>query len=312
MIPDKTSFSGHESFPFRHSWLPRSVQWCQEHGHFNDIETLMATYGLGKNMVKSLKHWCLATQVVVPSVEDKSKKLKPLVPSDVGYDLFIGNEDQAAWDPYLEDIGSLWLLHWLLATNWERATTWCYSFNLLNRTEFSKSSLELELMEFSKNTPNSRATTHTVGRDLDVFLRTYSRPRKVDAKTIEETVSCPLVELELIRALPEKGHYAFNRGPKDSLPQEIFTFAVGEFVHGKSEKTVSFDDLCYGIGSPGKVFKLDEYSLLELLEQLAPMTKGAWDFTETAGVKQLMLLKEFNEIDSLKAYYDSSMREVAA
>ena len=312
MLLSKASFSGHESFPFRHSWLPRGVSWVKQQGDFNEIEKLMATFGLGKNMVKSLKHWCLATQVVIPLEDDTGKQLKSLSPSDVGDYLFIGDDKEAAWDPYLEDIGSLWLLHWLLATNWEKATTWCYTFSLLNRTEFSKGSLEKDLMEFTKTISANRATINTVRRDLDVFLRTYARPRKVDAKTIEETLSCPLVELELIRALPEKGHFAFNRGPKDSLPDEVFAFAVGEFVYGRSEKTISFDDLCYGIGSPGKVFKLDEYSLLERLEELSNLTNGAWNFTETAGVKQLMLLKDFTELDFLSCYYQRTANGVAA
>ncbi len=271
----------------------------------------MASFGLGKNMVKSMRHWCLATQTVVPAEDDSGNKQKHLATSDVGYHLFIGEENEPAWDPYLEDIGSLWLIHWFLANNWEKATTWYYAFNLLNRTEFSKTSLEKELMEFSMSIPNSRATKNTVDRDLDVFLRTYARPRKVNVKTIEESLSCPLVELELMRMQPEKGHYAFNRGPKDSLPDEIFAFAVGEFVRDRTEKTVNFDDLCYGVGSPGKVFKLDEYSLLDMLESLASQTSGAWNFTETAGVKQLLLVKDFYELNFLGFYYRKAMKVIA-
>lgn len=311
MIPDKGSFSGHETFPFRHSWLPRGVQWVRAHDDFNDIEGLMASFGLGKNMVKSMRHWCLATQTVVPAEDDLGNNQKHLAPSDVGHHLFIGEENEPAWDPYLEDIGSLWLIHWFLANNWEKATTWYYAFNLLNRTEFSKISLEKELMEFAMSITTNRATKNTVSRDLDVFLRTYARPRKVNVKTIEESLSCPLVELELMRMQPEKGHYAFNRGPKDSLPDEIFAFAVGEFVRDITAKTVSFDDLCYGVGSPGKVFKLDEYSLLDMLERLAGLTKGAWNFTETAGVKQLLLLKKIKELNFLGSYYRRAMKAIA-
>ena len=44
--------------------------------------------------------------------------------------------------PYLEDIGTLWLLHWLLVTNRERATTWRFAFNYIHQPEFTKAWLQ--------------------------------------------------------------------------------------------------------------------------------------------------------------------------
>ena len=48
---------------------------------------------------------------------------------------FIANylfDNDEGKDPYLEDIGTLWLLHYNLAKNMEDATSWYFFFNEFN------------------------------------------------------------------------------------------------------------------------------------------------------------------------------------
>ena len=85
------------------------------------------------------------------------------------------------------------------------------------------------------------------------------------------------------------GVYRFLRGPKQSLPDGVFAFAVTDFWlrNAANRTSLSFSDLSYGLSSPGAAFKLDENSLVERLERLESFTDGELLYADTAGVKQL-------------------------
>ena len=51
----KTSFSGHEKFDCKMSWLPLAYKNID--AIHNDIEIAIAITGLGSNKIKSLKQW---------------------------------------------------------------------------------------------------------------------------------------------------------------------------------------------------------------------------------------------------------------
>ena len=62
-----THFSGHETFPLRQMWLKKVIE--QAVGNvvpktaFAD-ENAIAEFGVGKNMVASMRHWALACNVM--------------------------------------------------------------------------------------------------------------------------------------------------------------------------------------------------------------------------------------------------------
>ena len=78
------------------------------HTEFNSFEKnklqTMSEFGVGLNMVKSMRHWSQATKVC-----DKNFEL-----TDFGK--FVFSKKKAA-DPYLEKNETLWLLHWMIASD---------------------------------------------------------------------------------------------------------------------------------------------------------------------------------------------------
>lgn len=52
------SFSGHESFPFRHTWLTKGVTAFAKDPTIFSKDEAMVILGVGKNMVQSIRHWC--------------------------------------------------------------------------------------------------------------------------------------------------------------------------------------------------------------------------------------------------------------
>ncbi len=131
ILDGSLKFGGHETFPFRYGWLKKAVERVEDDPKVFAKDKAIVDFGVGKNMVKSIKYWGLATQMLA---EDKNG----IRVSDLGKDLLQN------WDPYLEDPASLWLIHWLLSTNQSRAAVWYLTFNKYPRPDFTK----IQLFDF--------------------------------------------------------------------------------------------------------------------------------------------------------------------
>ena len=67
----KLKFSGHETFPLKFGWLKKVYDICltleKEKKTLSDAfihDTAIADFGVGKNMVKAIKHWAIACKVL--------------------------------------------------------------------------------------------------------------------------------------------------------------------------------------------------------------------------------------------------------
>ena len=59
--------SGHESFPCRYTWLPKTMRGLQGKPKlFSDEESAMVSLGVGKNMVRSIRFWAQVTGMAEP------------------------------------------------------------------------------------------------------------------------------------------------------------------------------------------------------------------------------------------------------
>ena len=110
----RLQFAGHETFPLRYGWLKkaydavvREEQAGEVIGSIFNEEEAIATFGVGRNMVLSIKHWALATDIL--SAEDVPGERAARISRGKLGDLLFGEQ----LDGYLEHPGSLWLLHWM-------------------------------------------------------------------------------------------------------------------------------------------------------------------------------------------------------
>src|SRR5262245_4385627 len=100
-------FSGHETFACRYAWIPKALQAIRTDPNlFAHEDRAMVELGVGKNMVRSIRFWVEATGMAMPS-DDGS-----LRPTWLGELVFKSD----GLDPYMEDIQTLWLIHWNLST----------------------------------------------------------------------------------------------------------------------------------------------------------------------------------------------------
>jgi hypothetical protein len=300
------SFSGHETFPFRHSWLKKGVAAVSEDSTFFSKDRAMVDLGVGKNMVQSIRHWCTAARLIEEEGNSGGGRVR-LAPSELGRMLFA----ETGADQYLEDPATLWLLHWLISSNTRASTTWHWMFNYWGGgLEFTKEAVAQELQRWLEKHGFKPASANTLKRDIDCFVRTYVNSRQSRAAVLEDTLDCPLVDLRLITELPDGRTFLFQRGPHPSLPDELFLFALFEFWRSESSRasssarSIALEKIAYEPGSPGRIFKLDEESLAERLERAGAVSRGTITYGENSGLKQVyMHSPDIDPADFLLAYY---------
>lgn len=296
----EASFSGHETFPFRYGWLKKGVDAVGKQDSIFSDDEAMTVLGVGKNMVRSIRHWCLATQVI-EEVRKKEGRGWGLSVSTFGRLLFA----QQGFDPYLEDTRTLWLLHWQLASTPNRATTWYWAFSCIHEMEFTKDSLTNSLERWIAASALKQVSAATLQRDIDCFLHTYVSPRLNGPAVPEDSLDCPLAELRLIRQSDDSSAYWFNRGPQSTLPDTVVLYAVLDWwARGADHlKSLSLYDVAHRAGSPGRVLKLDEDSLVSRLEKFEELTDGRIVYDETAGLKQLFRRSSMGASEALRLIY---------
>jgi hypothetical protein len=286
------AFAGHETFPLRLLWLKKAFD-AVEHGAssrtFQEPDAI-GRFGVGKNMALSMRFWALGAGVL----EEAGGRLNPtafgrLLLADTGL------------DPYLEETATIWTLHAHLAGQPLPSTTTYFAFSGLNLQEFDAATL-VSGLEGVVAQKGWRATAGTLKRDVEVLLRGYVS--RADA-TNEDAVEPLMAELGLIREARAGGYYEFVRGPKPSLPDGVFAYALGRYWQRRhrASPTLSVEQASYGPGSPGRIFKLSEDDVAERMSRVDAYTSQAWRFTDTAGLRQVQKIKDVELMDLLSSAY---------
>lgn len=275
-------FSGHETFPLRQMWL-KKVYEQQENGLvpkavFTD-ENAIASFGVGKNMVSAIRHWAMACDVLRDDCDDPLfLQISPIAREIL---------DDSGLDPYAENPSTAWYAHWWLAGKGNRATTWQWLFNHVTAPTFTRQELEAPLEDFARKLdPKRRISVATLSRDLETCLRSYA-PR-IAGGSPEDFAEPLLGELGLLQEV-HKGQYAFRRGPKATLHDGLFAYALLDYWNSSADglSSMAFETIAYSEGSPGRVFKLDEDSVADRLMGLSDLTGGFLEWTDTAGLRQV-------------------------
>lgn len=298
-------FSGHETFPCRYAWLPKAYQQiASDPLIFADEEVAMIRLGVGKNMVRAIRFWMLETSIAAKS------DTRGYVPTSFGKSVL----GARGCDPFLEDIRTLWLLHWNLSTHKkdEPLFAWDFLLNHWQSTEFSRSDV---LQAFTKEASKEARPPSdvTLEQHFDTFLHTYVPTRSRKGEIQEDNLDCPLVELEFISVVGERrldgsgkreAIYSFRREEKPEITPELFAFSLNDFWEQRwtTEKTLSFKEVAFGHGSPGQVFKLPEWDIRQRLETISSDTKGQFRYAESAA-RQMVTRNVAAGSDFIKAVY---------
>lgn len=297
--PKKASFGRHETFALRYAWLTKGFQ------AFNSDKTIFSSdestveLGVGKNMVNAIKYWLRATTILKDSADG-------LVATPLGKALF--SED--GWDPYLEDEATLWLIHWLLASNFELASAWYWFFNCFHKSEFTNEEASEALTDFVRLNLSGKHSERTVKQEIAMILRMYCPARvKVKAR-IEDGLDAPLTSLKLVMTAEGSHLYRSFAGHQPTLPISVIGYATNEVFNQRQVNILPISELMYGQKygvAVGSVFRLTESALLAKLENLAKAYPAVFQLNETAGINQLYRTDDsVLSLDFLRSHYQAA------
>jgi hypothetical protein len=288
------SFSGHETFPLRFNWLTKAVELVRQDPRILNSDEAIAEFGVGKNMVRAIKHWGLATGVL----ENADEARGAVVVTDLGGFLF----GESAADPYCEDTATLWLLHWMLCRSPERATLWHFIFGHWRGNTLDLHSIQSGLAKWLDEKGGDLPSTSTLKRDLQCLLNTYIASQAGTAH-LEDVVSCPLATLGLLSGA---GGMVYRSGGRQSgLPAEIFAFAVLDYWKrvAPGTETIAVQEILERRASPGQIFLLGEDQAFELVSQIEAFDDAPFGYNGTAGLRQLYRTSSVTPEDMLARYY---------
>lgn len=289
-------FSGHETFPLRYGWLKKAFDRVAETEEESENrvacwgEDAIARFGVGKNMVASMRHWAKAARII------EEPGINSVRPTSLGRLLFGSRKIDPYLDPYMEHPATLWLVHWQLAARKEK-TTWFWAFSHYPAVAFERDGLIKKLERFVRDRNWSRVANMTIKNDVACFVRTYAARQPSGRAGHDDALESPLTELGLIKAVGKRDEFRFVRGPKSTLGDGVFTYALVDFWsrYAPSAATLSFEVIAHAPGGPGRVFQFDENDVADRLAKLDGGTKGKIRWSETAGLKQVVRNVEINE-----------------
>lgn len=322
----KPIVSGHDTFALRYGWSKKVYDRIEQVDDNINIfleEAAISSLGVGKNMLNAMRHWALHLGLIERDNHTHSyyntdanyyQKQEGLIrlgifPNNTFYHAKQFFEKDTGLDPYLESPTTLWLLHWALATN-PNLITYYWFFNINTKSELSRDEFMRQLKDFLNGYPNiAMPSDSTLKKDVDCFVLNYSSKRRKDNEDIENSIESPLVELGLISRSNQTQIRAL-RGKKSSLSLHVFVYCLVQFwqTHNSNAGSLSLEMATYDECSVGRVFMLDEETLINYAESLESHNYPiVW--TQSAGVRQFQLIKNHTlsdvfhiSIDKIKKY----------
>lgn len=279
----KYTFSGHESFPCKSLWLKKGYDFVVTGNDFNSPEAVIGL-GVGKNMVASIRFWLKAFGI---TENDEITWL--------GNYLF---DESLGKDKYLEDIATLWLLHFNLVFS-EEASLYKMFFCGVQRerTRFEREQVLTYVKLKMADSKVGLFNDNTVKKDIGVLLLNYALPRKPQSN---EDFSSLLIDLDLIRQSSEGKGYYFNVDGKRKVTKEIFLYGLLKLKVQEGDNTIPFDTIQERVGL---VFCMQDYETIEILKLLASDYSQYFAYSDVAGIKQVQFTKDLDVKQVLDNYY---------
>lgn len=293
-MDSKMRFRGHETFFIRKGWISKGIKAVEKNPEVfvckdpNPMDEL----GIGSNMVMSLRYWMQACGLT--SEPDKGKKIQTF--TELG-------DMVRAHDRYIEELGTLYLLQYRLASNLEMATSWYYFFNEFQMQEFTREDFVSALQSYVVMNNNSVAS-RSLNDDFNCIISTYVPRYKTSPEKVspENNIDCPLGELGLVDIVnKEKKQYRKATPSSDSFDPWVVLAVLMDQAGDSNE--VGLNNLLTDKNNIGRVFNLDVITMIDVLRK-AEKT-GAVKIIRTAGLDVVRIDKHYTFKQCVENYYSS-------
>ena len=282
--------SGHESFPCKSLWLKKGYDFIMTKKDFNSPEAVVEL-GVGKNMVAAIRYWYKAF-----GLTNEDERIK-WIPD------FLFN-DQDGKDRFMEDLGTLWLLHFLLVYS-NIATLYNLFFVDFQkeRRRFDRNQIiTFVRRKMGEAYQDYLFNANTVKKDVGVLLLNYCLPRNPQSN---EDYSTLLMDLDLLRQKEKKDErdedksYYFNIEGKKKVVPEIFLFAM-LLYKSDEDNTIPFDLL----QEIGLIFCMTDLEVIDMLRLLSERYSDSMTYSDVAGIRQLQITQPIDSKQLIEKYYE--------
>ena len=281
-------FARHETFHPRYGWFRKALHAAAHNSAVFTSPDATVELGVGRNMVKAIRFWGLAAKLIQIDPDSPSNRTSGVVPTAFGKRLF---GPDGGWDPYVEDPGTPWLLHWKLLSPRCLLPVWWVAFNEFRAVEFDAAELELACESGVAAAAEWQGPHHSsLRKDVTALLRTYAPAERSARSSIDDLLDCPMRELGLISRSLATGRYRFSMGARPTLPSAIVAYAVLDYIACREPraKTVLLSRMASEHGGPGRAFRLVEVELADALRSAAELLSGGrLTVSSPAGAAQL-------------------------
>lgn len=297
---DKFRLKRHSTFFIREGWIEKAMHEIKANQTGKSIfgkEVGVTNLGIGANMVSSLRYWMVACGLLDSKTSDLT---------EFGEILY-------AYDQYLEDIFSWWMIHLKLLTNHvddiklHDAPVFYAAFNEFDAKNFKKNTLIQWFEEYEYELGFEASSEANVESDVSVFLKTYIE-EPVDNP--EDNLSSPLGKLGLLKKV-DRDTYEFTKPDFSQLNYLIVYYSLILCLKNKSgnrANSINIDDLCKSSISPVKLFNLNVNMLNRYLEQMKQ--HELITLNKTAGLNMIYINEGKSEREIFEEYFKEKTDDI--
>lgn len=279
----RIKLQGHEKFALREGWINKALKLLPDNADAFTRKDATDLFGIGSNMVKSLRYWMRALGLT----DTTGTELSPTGKLIAKYDL------------YLEKPFSLWIMHSFIAKNLEVATTWFMFFNRCDADDLDKAEIEnILLREVRKYAAGIPFSEKSLSNDIDVLLSMYSKNKeKLDP---EDKRISPFSQLALIKKVD--GRYIKCHPNRTQFPDEVVLYELAS--RGVGKEGISIEKLLFEEGGLVKVFNMTAVMANDYFDRLD--AAGYIHVDRTAGLDMIYPVKDLNPLKVIEDYYKNN------
>ncbi|MFH9988180.1 DUF4007 family protein [Streptomyces luteogriseus] len=272
-----SSFARHETFAPRFGWLHKAYMQVKNNPEAFLADDAPVQLGVGKNMVYAMRYWSRAFKLTREHYGDDANS-RAMLSYPTWEARWLLDEDGA--DPYLEELGSLWLLHWWLlssrpgAKSW--APSWYVAFHLAPFSRFTLADLTQVIVRYVNLSFPEGPVEASITKDVDCITKMYVPAQRLKGGApgaFEDLLSCPFRELGLLEQVGQRGssEWEFTSGSRTSLPARIIAYACLDYAARtmRNGGSISLARLANEPGAPGRAFRIRETDIAAALGKVA-------------------------------------------
>lgn len=279
----KIRLQGHEKFALRDGWLTKGLSIIDKRPDAFLGSEGPDLFGIGNNMVKSLRYWMKAFKLIEenPGAGAKLSELGKIILQN---------------DVYLEKNFTLWILHSQIAKNIAEATTWYMFFNKCNVIDMEKDEIEKILYrEISQYVMGQPFSENSLKNDVDVLLNMYSK-NKVNGDPEDKSQS-PFANLGLVKNT--ENLYSQTSPKRRDIDEWVVLYELAEMMRDKNE--ISIERVLNGTCGISHIYQVKPVLANELLDRLDAAEYIRVD--RTAGLDMIYRTKAFTTESVMADYY---------